>query len=201
MLSESVLAGVLALYALLLVVRNVWDLGKLPQDNGAPEGVSGAVRLLGAVGLGAFALVTFGYPVLYLLGGIDLLTGSVLQLRFAGATGVQVAGAGLLVSGLVLAFWALHAIRPGVLTVTGPYAVVRHPMYTGYMLAFAGLFPLTLNLLGLVALLAVPAQVAVGLGEEAFLEGRHGGEYRAYAARTGRFWPRVRRRGIGATFK
>jgi protein-S-isoprenylcysteine O-methyltransferase Ste14 len=175
------------------VVRNAWDLRKLPPDPGESRGVPGTVRLLGAVGLGAFVMVTFGYPVLFLLGRIDLLPGSALQLHPARGTVVQVCGAGLLGAGLVLAFWSLHAIRPGVLTTTGPYAFVRHPMYTGYMLAFAGLFPLTLNLLALVPLLAVPAQIAVARGEEASLEVRYGRAYRAYAARTGRFWPRVRR--------
>lgn len=75
---------------------------------------------------------------------------------------------------------------------TGPYARVRHPMYTGDMLAFLGVFPLTLSLLALVSLLAVPAQVAVAGIEEAGLEGRFGASYRVYAARSGRFLPRLR---------
>ena len=60
--------------------------------------------------------------------------------------------------------------------------------------AFAGLFPLTLNLLALLSLLAIPAQIAVARREEAALEARYGAAYRAYAARTGRFLPRTRRR-------
>jgi protein-S-isoprenylcysteine O-methyltransferase Ste14 len=191
MLPESVVAGTLAVVAVLLVVRNVWDVRKLPHDHGtaSPPGVLPA---LGVVGLGAFVLVTVAYPVLYLLGRLDLLTGSGLQLRFPGDTAVQIAGLGLLAAGLVLAFWALHAIEPGALTTTGPYAYLRHPMYTGYVLAFSGLFPLTLNLLALLALLAVPAQIAVARREEAVVEARYGAAYRAYAGRTGRFWPRTR---------
>jgi protein-S-isoprenylcysteine O-methyltransferase Ste14 len=190
MLPDSIVAGALALLTLLLLVRNAWDVRKLSHDHGA-EAPAGAVRSLGSVGLGAFVLVTVGYPVLYLLGWLDLLTGSVLQLRFQGDTAVQIAGACMLAAGLVLAFWSLHAIVPGTLTTTGPYAAVRHPMYTGYILAFAGLFFLTFNLIALPALLAIPAQIAVATAEERSLEARYGASYRAYAARTGRFWPRI----------
>jgi len=95
----------------------------------------------------------------------------------------------MLAVGLVLAFWSLRAIEPGALTTTGPYTYIRHPMYTGYILVFSGLFPLTLNLIALLSLLAVPAQIAVAQYEEAALIARYGTAYRAYAARTGRFWP------------
>lgn len=194
MLPESVVAGILALLILLLLIRNGWDLRKLPHDH-ETAGPAGALPALGVVGLGAFVLVTVAYPLLYLLGRLDLLTGSRFQLRFPGDTAVQLAGTAMLAAGLVLAFWALRAIEPGTLTTTGPYAYLRHPMYTGYVLAFAGLFPVTLNLLALLSLFAVPAQIAVAGREESPLAARYGAAYQAYAERTGRFWPRVRRRG------
>lgn len=191
MLPDPVVAGLLALLMALLLVRNIWDVRKLPQDHDG-DGPGGGTLLLGRIGLGAFVLVTAAYPVLYLLRRLDLLTGSVLQLRFPGDTAVQIAGIVLLAAGLTLAFWSLHAIRPGSLTTTGPYTHVRHPMYTGYLLVFAGLFPLTLNLLGLLSLLAIPAQIAVAVSEEASLEARFGMAYRSYAAHTGRFLPKFR---------
>lgn len=192
MLPEPVVAGVLALLAVLLVVRNAWDVRKLPHGRGETTGVPGTVLALGSIGVAAFVLVTVAYPVLYLLGRLSILTGSVLQLGFFGDTAVQVAGIAVLATGLALAFWSLYAIRPGTLTTIGPYALARHPMYTGYSLAFAGLFLLTLNLIALPSLLAVPSQVAVARGEERQLAARHGEAYRAYASRTGRFFPRLR---------
>lgn len=192
MLPEYAVAGTLALLALFFfVVRSAWASQRLPPDRSAAE-LPAALLGLGYTGLGVFALVTVAYPALYLLGRLDRLTGSVLQLRFPGDTAVQIAGIVLLAAGIVLEVWSFRAIRPGTLTMTGPYARVRHPMYTGYMLAFLGVFPLTLNLLALVSLLAVPAQVAVAGIEEAGLEGRFGASYRVYAARTGRFLPRLR---------
>lgn len=192
MLPESVVASVLALLAVLFFgIRSAWDSRKLPRDHSAAE-LPAAMLAIGYAGLGAFMLVTIGYPVLFILGWLHILTHSVLQLRFPGDTAVQLAGMAMLAVGLVLVFWSLRAIEPGALTTTGPYACVRHPMYTGYVLAFAGLFPLTLNLLALGSLLAVPAQIAVARLEEAALEARYGTAHRAYAERTGRFWPRMR---------
>ena len=196
MLPESVVAGALALLAILFfVVRSAWDSRKLPRDRSA-AGLPGALLAIGYAGLGAFVLVTIGYPVLFALGRLDLFGRSLLQLRFPGDTIVQLAGMGMLAAGLVLVFWSLRAIDPGTLTTTGPYAIVRHPMYAGYLFVFAGLCPLTLHLLALLSLLAMPGQIAIALVEEASLEARYGATYRAYAARTGRFRPRLgERRG------
>ena len=196
MLPESVVAGTLALLAILFfVVRSAWDSRKLPRDRSA-AGLPGALLAIGYAGLGAFVLVTIGYPVLFALGRLDLFGRSMLQLRFPGDTAVQLAGMAMLAAGLVLVFWSLRAIDPGTLTTTGPYAIVRDPMYAGYLFVFAGLFPFTLNLLALLSLLAIPGQLAIALLEEASLEARYGAIYRAYAARTGRLRPRLgERRG------
>ncbi len=192
MLPESVVAGALALCVVLFfAVRSAWDSRKLPPDRSAADLPAGLLAL-GYAGLAAFALVTIAYPVLFVFGRIDLLTRSVFQLRFPGDTVVQLAGMAMLAAGLALVFWSLHAIDPGTLTTKGPYKRLRHPMYTGYLYAFAGLFPLTLNILALAPLLLIPAQIAVARHEETALEARYGTAYRVYAARTGRFWPRMR---------
>jgi protein-S-isoprenylcysteine O-methyltransferase Ste14 len=72
---------------------------------------------------------------------------------------------------------------------------MRHPIYTGMLLATTGLAATTGD--------AIAVSVAVGCGvalpiqarlEEQFLLSRHGDEYRAYLERTGRFLPKSRAR-------
>ena len=79
----------------------------------------------------------------------------------------------------------------------GPYARVRHPIYTANVAAALGLSLLFLSppLLVLTAALAVLA-VYRGQLEDAFLRSPEafGARYDAYLARTGRFFPRIRRR-------
>lgn len=113
------------------------------------------------------------------------------------------AGAALAAGGVVWTYFALRAlgtnltdtvaIRPNHTLVTrGPYRLVRHPFYVGGAAVAFGLF--------LVAALWVPAAVAVVVAallvartpiEEAKLIERFGDDYRRYAARTGRFLPRL----------
>ncbi len=82
---------------------------------------------------------------------------------------------------------------PGPLVSSGLFARVRHPIYSGMLLATAGMAGVTADLLSV----AVAAAAWVGLPvqarlEEAFLLSRHPEEYRSYLERTGRFWPRIR---------
>lgn len=77
------------------------------------------------------------------------------------------------------------------LITTGPYARVRHPMYTA-MLGFGlGLALVTANwvFVGL-AVLVVLGLVARAPREERMMLEQFGEEYRAYTQRTGRFFPR-----------
>ena len=93
------------------------------------------------------------------------------------------------------AFSPTLVVRAGApLVSAGPYARVRHPMYVAFLLIALGVALTTAN-----ALIA-----AVGLGtvafvmvvrtprEEQMMLDAHGDAWRAYAARTGRFVPRVR---------
>jgi protein-S-isoprenylcysteine O-methyltransferase Ste14 len=65
----------------------------------------------------------------------------------------------------------------------GPYALVRHPVYTGLGLHFAGACLATGNLLLIAGTLLVsyPAFYARARAEERLLRGRFGAEYEKYA--------------------
>jgi protein-S-isoprenylcysteine O-methyltransferase len=110
----------------------------------------------------------------------------------------------LLIAGIVLRIWAVvHlgrfftvnvAIQEGQHVVQdGPYRFVRHPSYTGSILALAGLACLTFNWLGFVVILACSLtayslRIAV---EERALEQNLGEEYRQYAGHTKRLIPGI----------
>jgi len=119
---------------------------------------------------------------------------------------LQAAGLALWAAGIAVGLWAAQAIGgygafSGVtvehqLVSDGPYRYVRHPIYTaliaiavGTMLVFRSYL-----LLG-VAALSIVTHLWWAAAEEKLLSSPEGlGDvYRAYASRTGRFLPRVRR--------
>jgi protein-S-isoprenylcysteine O-methyltransferase Ste14 len=76
---------------------------------------------------------------------------------------------------------------------SGPYATCRHPLYS---LSFVGALGLacTARSLTLAAILIVALAFllrSAAVREEAFLASVHGETYRAYAASTPRWWPRL----------
>ncbi len=125
------------------------------------------------------------------------------------STAIQVLGLVLWLLGMGLAGWATRALGRFMtvsiqvaegqrLVQEGPYAWIRHPTYTGNVTAAFGLSLLYLNpgLFALVLLLAALASYR-GRLEDAFLRtpDAFGERYEAYASRTGRFLPRLRRSG------
>ena len=75
----------------------------------------------------------------------------------------------------------------------GPYHLMRHPSYTGMLLAFAALAGTFQNWLSLACIL-VPILAALAYRiyvEEIALEATFGDEYRQYAAETKRLIPGV----------
>ena len=79
---------------------------------------------------------------------------------------------------------------PGTLLTEGIYSAIRHPRYVEVLLWVLA-YALFANFLALYVgfLLTIPALLVIVRMEEAELEERFGEEWRAYAARTPRFFP------------
>jgi protein-S-isoprenylcysteine O-methyltransferase Ste14 len=113
------------------------------------------------------------------------------------------AGAALTWAGVAFAIWARYhigrywsstvALRAGhQLIRTGPYARIRHPIYTGMLLALAGTALAVGRYRGIVAVAIVLAGfVRKSRSEEALLAEQFGPEFEEHRKRTGFFLPRL----------
>ncbi len=125
------------------------------------------------------------------------------------SSALQLVGPALWLAGMGLAGWSTRTLGR-YMTVSiqvteghrlvreGPYAWIRHPIYTGNAAAALGLAILYLSppLLGITVLIAALAMYR-GRLEDAFLRSPEafGAQYEAYIHETGRFLPRLRRPG------
>jgi protein-S-isoprenylcysteine O-methyltransferase Ste14 len=152
---------------------------------------------LAGVGFAAAIVLGLAAPVLSLLGVVP----AIVALH---ATGAHVAGAILAAAGIAATLSAQLAMgtswRIGVdeserteLVTTGPFALVRNPIFAAMIPTAVGLVllvPSWIAILGLVGLVAA-LELQVRIVEEPYLLRAHGDAYAAYAARTGRFAPGV----------
>src|SRR6266404_3470021 len=111
-------------------------------------------------------------------------------------------GVVLTAAGVAIAFWArwhLGANWSGVVTLkeghelirTGPYRNIRHPIYTGILLAFFGTMVATGEVRGLLAVaIAWLSFYWKARREESFLSQEVGGKFAAHAKQTGMFQPK-----------
>jgi len=96
----------------------------------------------------------------------------------------------------------ISGYKDAALITVGPYSITRNPLYFFSGLGFVGLALATETLLlamviaALLALLTPP----VVAQEERYLAERFGDAYAAYAARTPRFWPRLRQYATPVTW-
>lgn len=120
------------------------------------------------------------------------------------------AGGAITMAGELVRLVAVHHIgvisrtrsdRLGPLITSGPFAVVRNPLYLGNVLLWVG-FALTARLVWLapiVALLLLVEYHLIVRWEETRLASRYGAAYRDYMARVPRWLPRARTQGPIAT--
>jgi hypothetical protein len=82
----------------------------------------------------------------------------------------------------------------GALVTSGPYALVRHPMYLGSLVAGMGVFIIlgNLALTALFTLLFIGCHALVARREEAGLRQEYGAQFDAYVGRTPGWLPRPR---------
>ena len=113
-------------------------------------------------------------------------------------------GGGLVLSGLGLRSWAVGILRKDAeLTTTGPYRLIRNPLYVGsFMMMF-----------GFCALIADPTNIWFILGpmlimyiikvrqEERLLSTKFPEQWTAYSHSTNRFFPRFARVGLRADWR
>ena len=108
--------------------------------------------------------------------------------------GVAAAGA---VAAVVLIAWSVRALPVGQrgrdLVTAGPFQWVRHPLYAAFLSLFNPALAVALDHPAYLvwALVLHPLWHRLIQPEEALMVGEFGDDYRRYAARTGRFLPRL----------
>lgn len=115
---------------------------------------------------------------------------------------LEIGGLAVYLTGFVLMGWALLCLgrsyqlggsvprRTDTLVVSGPYARIRHPMYTAALCIAFGLASLTESLacFGALVIYLVLILLLIPMEEETLLRA-YGGQYAAYQLRTGRLVP------------
>jgi protein-S-isoprenylcysteine O-methyltransferase Ste14 len=167
-------------------------------------GRPGSAEWLAGVGFVVALVLGFSAPVLALLDAAEPVA------ALDGDAG-HAAGAVLAVAGIAATLYAQLAMgaswRIGVdpaerteLVTTGPFALVRNPIFSAMLPTGLGLVLLVPSwpaIAGLVCL-AVALELQVRVVEEPYLLRAHGATYAEYAARTGRFVPGVGRLRVRA---
>lgn len=164
-------------------------------------GRPGSAEWIAGVGFTVALLLGPAAPVLALL---DLVE----PIAALDTTAAHVGGLVLAVGGIGLTFYAQVAMgtswRIGVdaderteLVTSGPFALVRNPIFAAMLPTALGLTLLVPSWVALAGLagLALALELQVRVVEEPYLLRAHGRDYADYAARVGRFFPSVGRLG------
>jgi protein-S-isoprenylcysteine O-methyltransferase Ste14 len=147
---------------------------------------------------------TFGLVVAAVAAGVNLgfRAAHVQAAVFGGGWAPVATGLIVLAAGVTLRTWAILTLgrlfkfvvviqEDHRVVATGPYRLLRHPSYTGALVAFLGVGIALDNWLSMLTLVALPlAAILVRIRvEEAELGTALGQEYRSYASRTRRLVP------------
>jgi protein-S-isoprenylcysteine O-methyltransferase Ste14 len=171
-----------------------------------PSSIGKRVWIVGA------RAVTATIPLLYVIDGfwdrIEILYSPGFSFTAGPDLALQIAGIVISAVGLTILFvvgrklaarvYAL-AVHERELITTGLHRYIQHPFYVHFVLLPVGLFLLTLNYPALLLLISYTTLWGPKLltswirEEEVELRRRFGADYEAYAARTGKFFPRFRR--------
>ena len=199
------MAGVaLALWALHMAI-NLVARSLIQRRRTGHSGLIGVTGRLGpaevlAGGAEALAItLSIAAPVLDLTGALDPL--GVLDIP-----GIRWTGSALGLAAVVGVATSQHAMRGswriGIdhqadddLVTAGPFRLVRHPIYSFFVLLQVGVALLVPNAAAIaaVAFAVLFVELQARVVEEPWLLRKHGRSYAAYAARTGRFLPRIGR--------
>jgi protein-S-isoprenylcysteine O-methyltransferase Ste14 len=185
------------LAATFLVILNFLLIGLLPivffrrdgsfnlawLSTAAPFFVTAVVLILGLTG---FLQAVFEAELL-------LATAMQLLAVLASVVSIMLIGLTIGVHRVPLALWHQQNDAPVELVTWGPYARIRHPFYTSFLLAFSAailVFPHYLTLLVWVYSSAVLTLTAKR-EEQRLMASAYGDQYSNYCRHTGRFLPRL----------
>lgn len=123
------------------------------------------------------------------------------------STSVGVAGVVVALAGFAAAEWAVTAMaetwrvsvnrsEPVRLVTTGPFALVRNPVYAGLIVTMLGITLMVANLVAILGWITLVAglELQVRMLEEPYLRGLHDTDFDDYAAHVGRFVPGLGRK-------
>lgn len=151
--------------------------------------------------------VALGFAVLYLAAALlhTLAPGSLAFLSIPIPDSFRLVMIGVAFLSTSFVVWALRVLgknwapslsgvrKDTFLVTTGPYAIVRHPIYLGVFVLLAALALLAANFLILLPTVALLTLLYVQLpDEESMLIDRFGDQYREYMKRTPRFVPSLK---------
>jgi protein-S-isoprenylcysteine O-methyltransferase Ste14 len=212
----SVLVGAIwGLVAIFWIVINRWErtgvteARRMELEGEGPESLTPGIRAWRRM----TRAVTIAIPSVFVIDGfvdrIEILYAPELSFFAGPDLALQIAGIVLSVAGLAILIGVGRKLAVNVyrrasdereMMTTGAHRFVRHPFYIHFLVLPIGLCLLTLNYLALLVLAAYttlwqPTTVVgwMRLEEDGLLR-RYGEEAEAYLSRTGRVFPRLRRR-------